>query len=230
MQFTDTQILIIKLLKTYKPLTLASISEKLGFPKSSLLYQLEPLVEQKILIKEIISTKKITYKLATKEEIEDLIEKEKMDLELLLTNKEIKGLDAYKELLNMVANGDSDVIGYANLEKKITPEFQNFLEKFRDKFSRSGRVDRFSVPDYDYNIVLLRDHFRKLEWKKALLGKIISKKELDINCDIYVWDGTVGICNFENGGFNITIYTDKINFEVYKRVLTILWERAKELT
>ncbi len=226
MKFTETQVLIIKLLKTYKPLTLASISEKLGFPKSSLLYQLEPLVEQKILIKEVLSTKKITYKLASEGEINELINKEKSEMELLLTNKEIEGIDSYKELLNLVANGESDVIGYANLERKIIPELTNFIEKFRDKMARSGRKDRFTVPDYPYNIGLIKDHFRKPEWHKTFEGRIISKEVMDVNCDMYVWDGTVGVCSFENNGFKIKIINDPIIYKTYKSLLEALFKNA----
>jgi hypothetical protein len=226
MKFTESQILIIKLLKTYKPTTLAGISKKLGFPKSSLLYQLEPLVEQKILIKSEISPKKITYQLASLEEMNSLIGKEKFEMEFLLTNKEIKGIEAYKDLLTLVANGDSDVIGYANLERKLIPELETFIERFRDKMARSGRKDRFTVTNYPHNIALMKDHFRKKEWVGTFLGRIVPKEIMDVNCDIYVWDGTVGICSFEDNGFKVQIYNDRVTFNVFKSLLWFLWNQS----
>ncbi len=176
----------------------------------------------------MLSTKKITYKLASEKEVKELINTEKAELEQLLTNTEIEGIDAYKELLTLVANGESDIIGYGNLERKIIPELASFIERFRDKVAKSGRKDRFTVTNYPHNLALLEDHFRKPEWKKTFLGKIIPKEVMDVNCDIYVWDGTVGICSFENGGFKITIYNDKTTFEMFKNLLWFLWNNSKD--
>lgn len=228
MNFSIQQQNIIKLLKTYTPFTLADIARKLGENKSTLLYHLDELVEQHILIKNQYSAKTITYELAPQEEIQEAIKSQTAFLEQLLTNKEIEGLDAYKELLNHVANGKNNTIGYGNIESKIIPEVEPLLEKFRDTYAASGRIDRFVVPDSPANIALLKDHFRKPEWKKAFQGRIISRDLMNVNCDIYVWDNSVGICSFEGNRFKVKIHTDKLTVETYRSLLEVLWNASED--
>lgn len=226
MHITEQQKLIINLLKSYVPQTLAELSRKLDISKSSIDFQLGQLEKLGIVIRKKQSTKKIFYQLATEDEIESLIKNHKAELEKLLTTKGIEGLDSYKDLLNLVAAGNSEIWGYANLEEKIIPELDEFLETFRDKLVASKRPDYFTIPEHPKNIALLKDHFRKKSWKKYLIGRIISPTIIDVNCDIYVWDTNAGICSFSDGGFKITIHHDRPTVELYRAFLQMLYAQA----
>jgi DNA-binding Lrp family transcriptional regulator len=227
MNFTTQQNQIIELLKAYKPLTLAEISVKLNLNKSSVLYQLEELVKEKILKKDEISPRKIKYSLVTKDEIEDYINLQTLKLSNLLTNKPLVGQKAYEDLLMLVAKGEGDIWGYCNLEEKVIPEMMDTIEKYRDMIAASRRNDIFVITNTKENIELLKDHKRKKSWIPWFIGKIITKDVLDVNCDIYVWDGKVGICSFEENSFKVTIHEDKATYKLLQGLLQVLFENAK---
>ena len=227
--FTELQRRVLKQLKTYNEYSLAQLAAKLNENKSTVLYQLEELVEHNLIIRKEYSSKNIKYKLATKSDLEAIIASHSEQLNSILIRTRIEGLEAYKDLLDLAANGEGDIIGYGNLERKIVPEMETMIESFRDKVALAGRIDRFVLPDSLRNIELLRDHFRKPEWRKVFKGRIIERDKMYVNADIYVWDGTVGICSFDNQKFEVTIHTDRITYETYKSLLEVLWEAASEI-
>lgn len=224
--FTEQQEQIIRHLKGNSPLSLAELSRSLRLNKSSVDFQLGQLEKDGIIVRKKYSAKKVLYQLADKDEMQSIIANNAARLEQILTSKSIEGIQAYKDLLNLVAQGESDIWGYANLEEKIIPELQETYEKFRDLLVFKKRKDFFTVPDTPKNIELLKDHSRKKEWKRVLIGRVIPTQVINVNCDIYTWDRSAGICSFEHGGFKVTIYDDKATVDLYRVFLKRLFESA----
>lgn len=227
--FNNDQKEILRYLKTSKSFTLNQIHKITAINKSTLLYNLNELVSLKILNKSVISPRKIYYSIARVEDREDFINSITKELESEIISTKFKGIDDYKNLLDMIAAGEGEILGYGNIENKIIPEIEPILEEFRDKIAKAKRLDRFVVPDSLRNIDLLKDHFKKPEWKKVFRGRVIERSKMNVDGDIYCWDNSVGICSFKNKEFNVNVYTDEIVVESYRALLLNLWENAREV-
>ncbi|MDQ6985589.1 MAG: ArsR family transcriptional regulator [Candidatus Dojkabacteria bacterium] len=224
--FTQQQESIIDLLKRESSLSLADISSSLKLNKSSISFQLEKLLEEKIIRKKEISAKKIYYSLESKEVLENYIESKKFDLENVLMKNSIVGLDAYIDMLNLIAAGSGEIWGYGNLERKLIPELYEAVEIYRDTISVKKRRDIFTVTDTKENIALLKDHSRKKLWEPWFIGRIATKDIINVNCDIYWWNDRVGICSFEKGGFKVNIYEDLATTQMFKALLKRLFDTS----
>jgi len=109
------------------------------------------------------------------------------------------------------------------------------IEHILSKTHRSANVIKLSkkklsgykLPDFIENIQLVKDHFRKPEWKKAFKAKLIDKNIISVDADIYVWDNNVGICSFEGNKFKTTLHSDRATFQTYRSLLEVLWEKSR---
>lgn len=226
--FTKQQEQIISLLNGGSRLTLEQIASSLKLNKSSVKFQLDKLLQEKIIERRQISTKKIFYTIKKKSELEKYIQSKTSELESILISNQIEGIEAYKDLLRKVAFGTGDIIGYVNMEYKFIPELVETIEWYRDTICEQKRFDKFTITNTKENLKLLKDHMQKPLWEKYLIGRVVEKDVLDVNCDIYCWDGNVGVCNFENNRFVITYHNDPIIFQMMKGLLENLFEGAEE--
>lgn len=225
--FTSQQEKIIYLLQRGQALSLEEIASSLQLNKSSVKFQLVKLLKEKIIEREQISTKKIYYKIKSKSELEKYIRNKTSDLELILISNQIEGIEAYKDLLKKVAFGKGDIIGYVNMEHKFIPELVETITWYRNTICAQKRFDKFLITNTKTNLTLLKDHMQKAIWKKYLIGKVIEQDILNVNCDIYCWDGNIGVCNFENNKFIISYHTDPTIYQMIKGLLENLFNNVK---
>ncbi len=131
--------------------------------------------------------------------------------------------DEYRKLLEDVANGEGDIYGYSNLEHKIFSEFTTEIREYRNAVARKKRMDHFIVPNTPNNLDLYHSHFDEADWKLYLRGRFIPNELLNVDCDMYVWDGKVGICTFDNEKLHVEILTNPTVVNLYLQFLKLLW-------
>lgn len=135
----------------------------------------------------------------------------------------VNELEEYKKLLESVASGSGDILGYSNLEKKLGPEYRAIIIEYRDSIVEKDRIDRFIVPNTESNIDLVEDHFSKTQWAQHMLARFIDTGTFNVPCDLYVWDNKVGIAFFQEGALSVSIYDDQVLHDLLKKSLDLLW-------
>jgi aspartate/methionine/tyrosine aminotransferase len=131
------------------------------------------------------------------------------------------GLQPYLNVMRRLARMDGDVVGFINIDNKMTMGMDDAIMEYRSALKAKHRKDRVVVPSTADDT-----YVHSNDYDGTMLIRKLGNYRFQDKFDIAVCDGVVFVCRQMPDGIEVQEITDRVAYDAYRKLLTDLWIAA----